>query len=187
MNAPSRDSVTADLAAHAQTLSIADAPAPVAAVVRQCVLDYLGVTIAGQADPALAPLRAELAEEGAAPQAQVYGDSLRLSIHGAALLNGMASHVLDYDHVNFPLMRHPTVPILPAALALAEAQNLSGVHLMDAFLAGRKPNFQKFRLQAKKELEKYVDGCERDLNAPPSMRLRTKARCRASAGADAIE
>jgi len=41
---------------------------------------------------------------------------------------------------------------------------------MDAFLAGRKPNFQKFRLQAKKELEKYVDGFERDLNAPPAMR-----------------
>lgn len=41
---------------------------------------------------------------------------------------------------------------------------------MDAFLAGRKPNFQKFRMQAKKELEQYVDGFERDLNAPPSMR-----------------
>lgn len=45
---------------------------------------------------------------------------------------------------------------------------------MDAFLAGRKPNFQKFRLQAKKELEKYVDGCERDLNAPPSMRRKKR-------------
>ena len=45
---------------------------------------------------------------------------------------------------------------------------------MDAFLAGRKPNFQKFRLQAKKELEKYVDGFERDLNAPPSMRRKRK-------------
>ncbi len=41
---------------------------------------------------------------------------------------------------------------------------------MEAFLAGRKPNFQKFRVQAKKELDKYVDGFERDLNAPPSMR-----------------
>jgi enoyl-CoA hydratase/carnithine racemase len=45
---------------------------------------------------------------------------------------------------------------------------------MDAFLAGRKPNFQKFRMQAKKELEKYVDGFERDLNAPPSMRRKKK-------------
>jgi dihydroxynaphthoic acid synthetase len=45
---------------------------------------------------------------------------------------------------------------------------------MDAFLAGRKPNFQKFRVQAKKELDKYVDGFERDLNAPPSMRRKKK-------------
>ncbi len=41
---------------------------------------------------------------------------------------------------------------------------------MNAFLAGRKPNFQKFRMRGKRELEKYIDGCERDLNAPPSMR-----------------
>jgi dihydroxynaphthoic acid synthetase len=45
---------------------------------------------------------------------------------------------------------------------------------MDAFLAGRKPNFQKFRMQAKKELENYVDGFERDLNAPPSMRRKKR-------------
>jgi 1,4-dihydroxy-2-naphthoyl-CoA synthase len=41
---------------------------------------------------------------------------------------------------------------------------------MDAFLAGRKPNFQKFRMNAKKELERYLEGNERDENAPPSMR-----------------
>ncbi len=45
---------------------------------------------------------------------------------------------------------------------------------MEAFLGGRKPNFQKFRVQAKKELEKYVDGFERDLNAPPSMRRKKR-------------
>jgi naphthoate synthase len=44
---------------------------------------------------------------------------------------------------------------------------------MNAFLAGRAPNFQKFRLRAKKELEQYVDGCERDLNAPPDMRRKS--------------
>ena len=41
---------------------------------------------------------------------------------------------------------------------------------MNAFLAGRKPDFQKFRMKAKRELEQYVDGYEKDLNAPPSMR-----------------
>jgi hypothetical protein len=41
---------------------------------------------------------------------------------------------------------------------------------MDAFLAGRKPNFQQFRMQAKRELASYVDGFERNLNEPPEMR-----------------
>lgn len=136
MNVSVRAPVTAELATRAQRLRSADAPPAVAEIVRQCVLDYLGVTIAGQADPALAPLREELVEEGSAPQAQVYGRALRLSKAGAALLNGTASHVLDYDDVNFAIMGHPTVPILPAALALGEAMDASGAALMDAFLAG---------------------------------------------------
>ena len=41
---------------------------------------------------------------------------------------------------------------------------------MNAFLAGRKPDFQKFRMRDKKILAEYLDGNERDLNAPPSMR-----------------
>jgi 1,4-dihydroxy-2-naphthoyl-CoA synthase len=41
---------------------------------------------------------------------------------------------------------------------------------MDAFLQGRKPDFQRFRMRNKKELEEYLEGCSKDLNAPPSMR-----------------
>ena len=43
---------------------------------------------------------------------------------------------------------------------------------MNAFLAGRKPNFQKFRMRDKKMLADYLAGCEQDLNAPPSMRAK---------------
>ena len=45
---------------------------------------------------------------------------------------------------------------------------------MNAFLEGRKPDFQKFRLRNKRELAKYVEGCERDLNASPAMRRKKK-------------
>jgi hypothetical protein len=41
---------------------------------------------------------------------------------------------------------------------------------MDAFLAGRKPDFQKFRMRNKRALEDYLEGCAQDLIAPPSMR-----------------
>ena len=41
---------------------------------------------------------------------------------------------------------------------------------MNAFLEGRKPDFQRFRMRNKKEIDEYLDGCAKDLNAPPSMR-----------------
>lgn len=41
---------------------------------------------------------------------------------------------------------------------------------MNAFLEGRKPDFQKFRMRNKAELETYMDGFNRHLNAPPDMR-----------------
>jgi len=45
---------------------------------------------------------------------------------------------------------------------------------MGAFLEGRKPDFNQFRLRDKRELARYLDGCARDLNAPPSMRKKRK-------------
>lgn len=41
---------------------------------------------------------------------------------------------------------------------------------MNAFLEGRKPDFQKFRIKNKAELASYLDGLEKHLNAPPDMR-----------------
>ena len=41
---------------------------------------------------------------------------------------------------------------------------------MNAFLEGRKPDFQKFRLRNKAALEDYMDGFHKNLNAPPDMR-----------------
>jgi len=45
---------------------------------------------------------------------------------------------------------------------------------MNAFLAGRAPDFQKFRLRDKRELDGYLRGLEKDLNAPPDMREKSK-------------
>jgi dihydroxynaphthoic acid synthetase len=43
---------------------------------------------------------------------------------------------------------------------------------MNAFLEGRKPDFQRFRMRNKKELEEYLDGFAKDLNDPPCMRAK---------------
>ena len=51
-----------------------------------------------------------------------------------------------------------------------QAISAEGQEGMNAFLEGRKPNFQGFRMRNKREMEKYLAGNDRDLNAPPSMR-----------------
>jgi naphthoate synthase len=53
------------------------------------------------------------------------------------------------------------------AMVWGSEESLEG---MNAFLEGRKPDFQKFRLRAQAELAHYVDGFNKNLNAPPSMR-----------------
>ena len=45
---------------------------------------------------------------------------------------------------------------------------------MNAFLEGRKPNFNQFRQRDKRELARYLDGCEKNLNEPPYMRKKKK-------------
>jgi naphthoate synthase len=45
---------------------------------------------------------------------------------------------------------------------------------MHAFLAGRAPDFNRFRRRDQKALAEYLDGCARDLNAPPAMRVKRR-------------
>lgn len=132
----SKPTVTLVLAEQACALTYDVIPENARRIISQCVLDYLGVTLAGIHEPAVQLLAQELEEEGGAPQASIIGTARQMSLSQAALLNGMASHAIDYDDVNFALMGHPSVPILPALLAQAEALHSSGEALMTAFLAG---------------------------------------------------
>jgi 2-methylcitrate dehydratase PrpD len=54
----------------------------------------------------------------------------------AALINGTASHALDFDDVNMAILGHPSVAILPGLLALAEATGASQEKVLAAFVAG---------------------------------------------------
>ena len=102
----------------------------------QCVLDYLGVTLAGAPDPLVHILLDEMAEAGGSAQASIIGHSVRLPMLSAAMVNGSAAHALDYDDVNMAMPGHPSVAILPGLLALAEFKCSSGREVVTAFVAG---------------------------------------------------
>src|SRR5205814_9769874 len=79
--------LTRTLAAQASAVTYEALPEPVRELVRQCVLDYYGVALAG-ADDALATLLvAELAEAGGGAQASIIGHLGKLPALCAALAN----------------------------------------------------------------------------------------------------
>jgi 2-methylcitrate dehydratase PrpD len=51
-------------------------------------------------------------------------------------VNGSAGHALDYDDVLRAFRGHPTAPVAPAILALAERDLKSGADVLAAFIAG---------------------------------------------------
>lgn len=132
----SADSLTRALATYAADLRFDDIPGDVRTVVRHCVLDWLGVTLAGSREDAGRIVREEALEQGGASQATIIGGGARTGIGQAALVNGTASHALDYDDVQFAFLGHPTVTVVPAILALAERDGCSGRDLITAFVAG---------------------------------------------------
>lgn len=103
---------------------------------RHCLLDYTGVTLAGADNAIVGHLLSQCKEDGGHPQAVVYGRRDRLSVPQAALVNGTASHVLDYDDVNMAWPGHPSVVLWPAILALSEARGADGKVALAAFVAG---------------------------------------------------
>lgn len=132
-DAPSITSVVAELAANVR---YEDLPADVVLLAKECLLDWLGVTIAGASEPLSRILQDEMLEQGGNAQATIVGTELRGTIQQAALVNGAASHALDYDDVHQAMSGHPTVPVAPGLLALAEWRRSSPRAFIAAFVAG---------------------------------------------------
>lgn len=115
-------------------LSVDEIPTEAGVAARQCILDWLGCTLAGSTEPLAEILRAEFAAETG--PATVIGSRLRTSAKTAALVNGAAGHALDFDDTNLVGGLHATGAVLPAALALAEETGASGADLLCAYVAG---------------------------------------------------
>jgi 2-methylcitrate dehydratase PrpD len=128
--------LTRALAEQARALRLVDIPGSIRDWARQCVLDYVGCAVAGASDELVGILLAEMREQGGAEVARVMGHSGRLPVASAAIVNGAASHALDFDDVNLAMPGHPSVAILPALLALAEERGASGADVLSAFVAG---------------------------------------------------
>ena len=116
-------------------MKLADLPPEAATVAKQCLLDWIGVALAGRGEPLVGILAEELAPASDPAGVTVLGRGRRARIDDAVLINGAMGHALDFDDVIMP-MGHPTVPVAPVVLALAEQRGASGADALIAFIAG---------------------------------------------------
>ena len=131
----SASGLTAALARRAVE-TVEAAPAAQLRRVRHCLLDWLGVTLAGSREEAgrIAASVALLEQE--APRATLVGTPHRAGAQTAAFVNGTAAHALDYDDSSFWMTGHPSAPVVSAALAVGEARGLAPGVVAAAVLAG---------------------------------------------------
>jgi 2-methylcitrate dehydratase PrpD len=134
------DSAAPPLAARlAQKICSFDAKAATALALsraRTAIIDTIAVTLAGIPEPCTQVLLKTPGISGAPGGALVFGTDRRTSALDATLVNGTASHALDYDDFSGLLGGHQSVPLVAALFALGEERKATGQQLMLAYLVG---------------------------------------------------
>jgi 2-methylcitrate dehydratase PrpD len=108
----------------------------VIAGLRSAVLDGVASMLAGVAEPVSAQALAAVCDGPTSGECVVVGFARRLPPRDAAFVNGTIAHACDYDDSSWTMWGHPTAPMLPALLAVAESRRTSGMALLTAFAAG---------------------------------------------------
>ena len=131
-------SATRKLAEFIYDLSYDDISETAIKKAKLCILDLTGVMVGGYVYgsedmnlmvEALSPFFGQ-------PQAALLTKKRKVDLINAALINGTASHLLDYDDIQGSMSGHPSPPVIPAALAMGEYYEINGRKLIEAVVSG---------------------------------------------------
>src|SRR5688572_8964578 len=120
-------------------------PREAVSLAKQCIIDGLGVILAGSAARGTTIVRDYVRAGKEVGEATVLGgETFSCRAASAALVNGTAGHALDFDDTQlssspdriFGLLTHPTIPPLAASLAVGERLGVSGRQFLEAYLVG---------------------------------------------------
>ena len=103
---------------------------------RAAFIDTVGVTLAGTVEDGPRFLMRVLGIAEASGPSLIFASRRRTSPLDAVLVNGTASHALDYNDVSGVLGGHPSAMLIPAMLPLAELVGANGRDLALAYVVG---------------------------------------------------
>src|SRR5262245_51107004 len=120
------DGVTRTLAAYIVSARAEDLPSPVRAEACRTLVNWAGCTVGGAQHETVGIAVKALGPFSGPRQASLLGRPERMDVLHASLINGISSHVLDFDDTHLKTVIHPAGPVASAVLALAETQPVAG-------------------------------------------------------------
>ncbi|MBS4214575.1 MmgE/PrpD family protein [Neobacillus rhizophilus] len=128
--------VTEKLALHITNTSYEDFSQNAIRESKRSLLNWLGVAIGAANHESMDMVLNVSKLTASQPQATVLGRNEKVDILFASLLNGMSSHIFDFDDTLLETVLHPSAPVFPAILAYAEQQKKTGKDVLEAFIIG---------------------------------------------------
>jgi 2-methylcitrate dehydratase PrpD len=128
--------VTRILARYIVNAQATDIPLHVRREGCRTLLNYVGVAVGGSRHETVEHAIAALGPFSGKMEASLLGRNERFDILNAALINGISSHIFDYDDTHLKTIIHPAGPVVSAALALAQHKKVTGEQFLLAMLLG---------------------------------------------------
>ena len=128
--------VTASLARFVASTKWEQIPDAARHAAKRALMNFFAVAFSGcRTEPVDLALKTLSQFSGGTP-ATVIGRKERIDALSAAFLNAAGANVFDYCDTHLPTVVHPTAPLAPALLALAELRTVCGPDLLTAFVLG---------------------------------------------------
>jgi 2-methylcitrate dehydratase PrpD len=128
--------VTRTLARYIVNSKLADIPADVRREAVRSIVNWLGCAVGSCRHEAVDCALKALGPFSGPKQASVLGREEKVDILLASLLNGISSHVFDFDDTHLKTIIHPAGPVASALFPLAETMPVTGAELLHAFILG---------------------------------------------------
>jgi 2-methylcitrate dehydratase PrpD len=129
-------SETRTLASYVVHGRLDDIPADVCHEAKRALLNYVGCAFGGCREPAVELAIKALSPYCGAPKASILGRPELMDPLHASLMNGISSHVHDFDDTTPKNYIHPSSPVASALFAYASANPVSGADFLNAFVLG---------------------------------------------------
>ena len=128
--------ISSVIADYVRNARVEDLPERVRKEVVRTFVNWMGVTIGGSRHESVGIAIAALRPFFGRAEADLVGRAERIDVLHAALINGIASHVLDFDDTHLKTIIHPAGPVVSAILPLAQRQKITGVEFLHALALG---------------------------------------------------